>query len=114
MSGKGNNRKKAVDGATVNSKKTAKIVVAASAASTSPPTDAGSKPSTIVDRTPTKRTKRKQKTRIPPTPGFTSKAKNAKSLQKVQRAAPKEDLDTTKVERAATLFKKQPSQRPSR
>jgi len=111
MSGKGNNRKEAADGATEDPKETAKLVVAASAASTSPPTDAGSKQSTI---TPTKRTKRKNKGRTPPMPGFASKAKNAKSLQKAQKDAPKEDLDTAKVACAATLFKKQPSQRPSR
>jgi len=106
MSGKGNNSKKAADVTTVDPKETAKIVVAASAASTSPPPDAGSKPSTTVDSTPTKRTERKKKTRTPPTPAFASKARNAKSLQKVQKDAPKEDLDTAKVERAAILFKK--------
>ena len=108
MSGKGNNRKKATDMATVDSKETAKIVVAASTASTSPTTDMGCKPSTIVDRTPTMRTKSKKKSRTPPTPGtpaFESKKMNAKRLQRAQQDAPKEDLDTAKVEHAATLFK---------
>ena len=113
MSGKGNISKKAADVATVGPKETAKIVVAAGAASTSPPPDAGSKPSTTVDQTPAKRTKCKKETRTPPTPAFASKAKNAKSLQRAQKDAPKEDLDTAKVEGALILFKKKPSQRPS-
>ena len=106
MSGKGNSPRKAADGATVDPKETAKIAVAASAASTSPPTDARSKPSTTVGQTPKKRTKRKNNRRTPPTPGFESKAKNANSLQRAQKDAPKEDLDTAKVERALILFKK--------
>ena len=59
MSGTGKTPKKAMDRATVDPKETAKIVVAASVASTSPPTDAGSKTSTPVRQTPNKRTKRK-------------------------------------------------------
>ena len=49
MRGKGNDGKKAMDGATGETKEPAKIVVAASTVSTPPPTPAGSKPSTSVD-----------------------------------------------------------------
>ena len=114
MSRKGNDGKEAMEQVTGETIESPKIVDAASAASTPPLTDAGSKPSTSGDRTPTQQTNRKKKTRTPPTPGFRSKKRNAKSLQKVQRDAPKEDLDTAKVARAATLFKKKPSQRSSR
>ena len=110
MSGEGNDGQESVERVTGETIETPKIVDAASAASTPPPTDAGSKPSTTSNCTPTQQTNRKKKTRTPPTPSFRSKKRNAKSLQKVQRAAPKEDLDTAKVARAATLFKKKPSQ----
>jgi hypothetical protein len=63
MSGKGNSPRKAADGATVDPKETAKIAVVASAASTSPPSEAGSKPSTTVDQTHKKRTKGKNSRR---------------------------------------------------
>ena len=73
---------------------------------TSPPTDAASKPSTPVRQTPKKRTKRNNSKKTPPTPAFQSKRKNAKTLQRAQKDAPKEDLDTAKVERALNLFKR--------
>ena len=63
MSGKGNILRKAKDVTTVDPKETAKIAVAASAASTSPPTDVRSKPSTTVGQTPKKRTKGKNSRR---------------------------------------------------
>ena len=53
MSGKGNDGKEAMEGATEETKEPAKIVIAASAVSTPPPTDVESKPSTLGNRTPT-------------------------------------------------------------
>ena len=106
MSGKGNSPRKAADGATVAPNETAEIAVAGSAASTSPPPVAGSKLSTPDRQTPTKKTKRKKNRRTPPTPAFQSKRKNAKTHQRAKKDAPKEDLDTAKVERALMLFKK--------
>ena len=101
-----------MEGATGETKALAKIAVAASTDTTTLPNAAGSKPSTSVDQTPTQRTKRKKRTppaskgpRTPTTPAFTSKKQNAKSLRKVQKTAPKEDLDTTTIARAANLFK---------
>ena len=106
MSGKSINRKKAAGATTMEPKETAKIGVEANAASTSPPADTGIKPSTGVDATPTQRSKRRNKNRTPPTPGFDSKRKNQKRLQRVQKNAPMEDLDVAKVAAAAALFKK--------
>ena len=63
MSGNRKSPRKAADGATVAPNETADIAVAASAASTSPPPDAGSKPSTPVDQTHKKRTKGKNSQR---------------------------------------------------
>ena len=106
MSGKGNNPREAADGATVPPKETAEIAVAGSAASTSPPPVAGSKPSTPVGQTPSKKTKRKKNRKTPSTPAFQSKRRNAKTHQRAKKDAPKEDLDTAKVEHALMLFKR--------
>ena len=63
MSGKGNSPRKAADRATVDPNETAEIAGAASDASTSPPTDGRSKPSTTIDQTHKKRTKGKNSQR---------------------------------------------------
>ena len=63
MSGNRKSPRKAAARATVAPNETAEIAVAASAASTSPPPDAGSKPSTPVDQTHKKRTKGKNSRR---------------------------------------------------
>jgi len=106
MSGKGNNPREAAGGATVPPKETAEIDVAGSAASRSPPPVAVSKLSTPVGQTPTTRTKRKKIKGTPSTPAFQSKKKNAKTHRRVKKDAPKEDLETAKVERALKLFKR--------
>ena len=113
MSGEGNNGKESMERATRETIETSKIVDAASAASTPPPPYAGTKPSTSRNRTPTQQSSRNKKPTTPTTPGFKSRKRNTINLKKVQRDAPKEDLDTAKVARAATLFKKNPSQRLS-
>ena len=106
MSGKSITQKEAAGATTMDPNETAKIGVVANAASTSPPADTGIKPSTDVNATPTQRPKRRNKNRMPPTPGFGSKKKNQKRLQRVQKNAPMEDLDVAKVAAAAALFKK--------
>ena len=106
MSGKGNNPREATDGATVPPKETAEIAVAGSAESRSPPPVAVSKLLTPVGKTPTRRIKRKKNRGTPSMPDFQSKKKNDKTHRRVKEDAPKEDLETAKVEHALKLFKR--------